>query len=185
MRNLWKQVRYRLEYLGVRALAGAVPRLPRRLSLALAWVLGELYYRIDGKGRAVALENLRLSFGDTLPPRRREQIARASFLNFARGMLDLFWARNLTPANFDRYMIVENYEHIREARDAHNGIIYLALHFGKPRMGESRGGASRACPRRWWRWISRTRRWTPVFNPGRVNTRATASSASTSRCYAC
>ncbi len=140
MRNLWKQVRYRLEYLGVRALAGAIPRLPRRLSLALAWVLGELYYRIDGKGRAVALENLRLSFGDALPPRRREQIARASFLNFARGMLDLFWARNLTPANFDRYMKVENYEHIREARDAHNGIIYLALHFGSHEWVSLAGG---------------------------------------------
>lgn len=130
MRNLWKQVRYRLEYVGLCALAEAIPRLSRRASLRLARVLGALYYRIDGKGRAVALENLRLSFGDTLDARRREAVARASYLNFARGMLDLFWARNLTPANFTDYIKVENLTTLLDAHAEHRGVILLALHFG-------------------------------------------------------
>ena len=140
MRNLWKQVRYRLEYFGVRALAGAIPRLPRRVMVALARVIGALHYRFDGKGRAVALENLRLSFGDTLDARRREEVARASFRNFALGMLDLFWARNLSPANFTRYITVENFDAARAVHAKHNGIIYLALHFGSQEWVSLTGG---------------------------------------------
>ena len=55
-------------------------------------------------------------------------------------MLDLFWARNLTPANFDRYMKVENFAFIRDAHTAHNGIIYLALHFGSHEWVSLAGG---------------------------------------------
>ena len=130
MRNLWKQVRYRLEYAGLRALAEFIPRLPRRACLLLARWLGTLYYRVDRRGRAVALENLRLSFGDALDPSKREATALASFQNFARGMLDLFWARNLTSANFERYIRVENFARVRAAHAEHHGIIYLAPHFG-------------------------------------------------------
>ena len=44
----------------------------------------------------MALENLRLTLGDTYSAAERDRIARASFQNFARAMLDLFWARRLT-----------------------------------------------------------------------------------------
>ena len=73
MRNLWKQVRYRLEYFGRPRAGRSDPAAARAGRVcALARVLGALYYRLDGTGRAVALENLRLSLGDTLDARRRE-----------------------------------------------------------------------------------------------------------------
>ena len=140
MRILWKQFRYRLEYLAVRALAETVPRLSRRGCVRLARFVGGLYYRLDGRGRAVALENLRLTFGDTLDAARREAIARESFRNFALGMLDLFWARNLSAENFTDYITVENYERIRAAHAEHRGVIYLAEHFGSHEWVSLTGG---------------------------------------------
>ena len=129
MKQLWKQLRYRLEYFGCRLLAGLIPRLPRRACLGLARVLGALYYRLDAKSRGVALENLRLALPE-LSPERREQIARGSFGNFARALLDLFWARRLTPANYREHITVEGFDAARALRDQHGGIILITPHLG-------------------------------------------------------
>ena len=140
MKVLWKQVRYRLEYFGCRVLSGLIPRLPRRVCVRVATVAGWLFYRLDGRSRAVALENLRLAFGNTYDTRQRDDIARRSFMNFARAMLDLFWARNLTPANFQRYIKLVNFDHVPAVHAQHGGIIFLALHAGSHEWVSLTGG---------------------------------------------
>ncbi len=130
MKTLWKQVRYRLEYFGCVALAGLIPLLPRRVCVGFANILGDLFYRLDRRSRAVALDNLRLTLSATHDAAARERIARASFRNFARAMLDLFWARNLTAGNHTRYFHVEGVEGLRAAHAQHGGVIFLALHAG-------------------------------------------------------
>lgn len=130
MRKLWKQVRYRLEYIGLRLLAETIPRLPRRASLALARGLGTLYYLFDHKTRAVALENLRLTLGAALDEIARERVARASFLNFSRAMVDLFWARNLTKENYARWTNPQGFEHAHEVVRKHGSVIFIVLHHG-------------------------------------------------------
>ena len=107
-----------------------MPRLPRCVCLALGNCLGRLYYRLDRRNRAVALENLRLCLGDTHSEAAREKIARASFGNFARAMLDLFWARRLTPQNYSRYMKLEGFEEAKALRERHGGIVFAVPHLG-------------------------------------------------------
>lgn len=140
MKRLWKQFRYRLEYFGCRLLAGLIPRLPRHVCLRLARGLGALYYRFDHKTRRVALENLRLTLGDTLDAAERERVARASFLNFARAMLDLFWARNLTPENYTRFLKLEGFEHAYKVQREHGSILFLAIHHGSQEWTHLAGG---------------------------------------------
>ena len=130
MRNLWKQVRYRLEFVGCWLLAVTIPHLPRRASLWLAHGLGILYYRFDHKTRAVALENLRLTLEATPDTAARERVARDSFLNASRAMVDLFWARNLTAANHQYYLNPQGFEHADAVRAKHGSAIFLALHHG-------------------------------------------------------
>ena len=130
MRHLWKQVRYRLEFVGCWLLAVTIPRLPRRTSLSLAWSLGTLYYRFDRKTRRVALENLRLTLGESLDAEARERVARASFLNFARTMIDLFWARNLNAGNYEYYLKPRGFEAAQAVYKEHKSIIFLVLHYG-------------------------------------------------------
>ena len=140
MKTLWKQVRYRLEYFGCVTLAGLIPLLPRRACVWLANRLGDLFYRFDRRSRAVALDNLRLTLGTTHDAAARERIARASFRNFARAMLDLFWARGLTADTYSRYFRVEGVEGLHAARTQHGGVIFLALHAGSHEWVALTGG---------------------------------------------
>ncbi len=140
MKTLWKQFRYRLEYHGCRFLAGSIPRLPRRACLWLAAVLGSLFYRFDRRSRRVALDNLRLALGDQFDPAARQRIARQSFKNFARAMLDLFWAANLTPDNYTRHIKLVDFHHVFDSHRQHGGMIYLSLHAGSHEWVSLTGG---------------------------------------------
>jgi len=127
----WKNVRYRLERHGLELLAWVIPRLSRRHCVQLGHVLGDLAGALDGRGRAVAHANLECAFGDRHTPAQRREIVRASYRNFVQTMLDLFWAQNVTPANYRDYLRLEGFETLRE-RHARSpgGSIFLCVHQG-------------------------------------------------------
>jgi lauroyl/myristoyl acyltransferase len=127
----WKRFRYRLEELGCRLLAAGIPRLPRAALLRLARALGALAFRFDARGRAVARENLACVFGGQLSARQRDTIARASYANFARTMLDLFWAARLGADDWSRWMRAEGFAEIRQRLEREGrGAVFLCVHQG-------------------------------------------------------
>jgi len=103
----WKQFRYHLEWLGVHALISIIPRLPRRACALLARAVGSAVFAIDGRGRRVAVANIEAAFGDRFSASERLRIGRESYQNFARTMLDLFWAPGLVRAGGDKYVDLE------------------------------------------------------------------------------
>lgn len=127
----WKEFRYRLEGLGVDLLARGIPRLSRRSCVRLANALGEIAYRVDGRGRAVALENLACAFGERFSPAQRAALARASYRNFLRTMLDLFWSANLTLENWRTWLEPVGFETLKErlAREE-RGAVFVCVHQG-------------------------------------------------------
>lgn len=127
----WKNFRYSLERGGLELLARGIPRLSRRACLGLSRICGDIAFACDRRGHAVALENLECALGQRYSPRQRRQIARDSYRNFARTMLDLFWAKNLTPANHREYLQLEGFDEFR-ARHARSpgGSIALCVHYG-------------------------------------------------------
>ena len=127
----WKNLRYRLERGGLDLLAWFIPRLSRRSCVWLSRLCGEIAWACDRRGRAVAEANLLCALGARFTPRQRRQVTRASYRNFARSMLDLFWAQNLTPANYHEYLHLEGFEEFRE-RHARSpgGSIVLTVHLG-------------------------------------------------------
>lgn len=127
----WKQFRYRLESRALEGLAWFWPRLSRDHAVKLALVLGDLAFALDGRGRAVALGNLECAFGDRFDAKQRRWLARLSYRNFVRTMLDLFWAPNLTPENWTDWLKLEGFEELR-ARHAQSkgGSILFCIHQG-------------------------------------------------------
>ena len=127
----WKAFRYRLEAACCQLLAAAIPRLSRRGCVRLANGLGALAFAVDRRGRAVALANLKFVFGDQYSEARRRQIAKASYQNFARTMLDLFWAVRLDEQNYAEWIRMEGLAAVREqmARDK-RGAVFSCSHFG-------------------------------------------------------
>lgn len=127
----WKRFRHRLEELGCRLLARLIPLLPRRSLIALADGMGALAFHLDARGRAVALQNLECVFGQRFTAAQRTEIARRSYRNFARTMLDLFWAARLDAGNWREWMQPEGFDAIRErlVREK-RGAIFLCVHQG-------------------------------------------------------
>jgi Bacterial lipid A biosynthesis acyltransferase len=110
MRRRWKQIRYRLEWLGLFLASKLIPFCSRRVCYHIAQSAGALLSFIDRRRYEVALNNLEVAFGDTLSPETRRKIARESFQHFARTMVDLLWSPRLTKENFSRYIELENFE---------------------------------------------------------------------------
>ena len=127
----WKDFRHRLEETGCGFLARWLPRLSRRRCVKLGNALGALAFLVDRRGRAVALGNIECAFGARFSDEQRIAMARASYQNFVRTMLDLFWAGALSPANFRDYMRVEGFDELRARLDREKrGAIFMCVHQG-------------------------------------------------------
>ncbi|MBE2181442.1 MAG: lysophospholipid acyltransferase family protein [Chthoniobacterales bacterium] len=135
-RALWRKlpflrrVRYRLEYAGLKLVAVLVPHLPWVAVRWLACVLGSVAFLFDRVGRAVALANIGMAFGGEKGPAEMRRIARDSYRNFARTMLELFWAENFTAENYHQYMVMEGWDQARRLNKEHKGGIFVCLHYG-------------------------------------------------------
>ena len=127
----WKNFRHRLEESGCRLLMWAVPKLSRRACMRLAHGLGAFAYLVDARGRGVALSNLECVFGDGYTPAQRRAIARASYQNFVRTMLGLFWMHRAWPADGPHLAQLEGFEALRAqlARER-RGTVFMCVHQG-------------------------------------------------------
>ncbi len=122
-------VRERLEYIGLSLLAGIIRFLPYGVLPRLANVLGPLVYRLDPRGRKVALANLDAAFGDHLTPAAKARIASASYATFARTMFELFWSPNLTETFVRRIATIEGVDLDPCHADPAQPVIYVCLHY--------------------------------------------------------
>ena len=129
----WKEYRYRLEWVACAALARGIPRLPRRACVVAAQALGWLAFYLDRKGRAVALANLGLVFGKRFSEAERKTIARGSYQNFARTVIDLFWAPRLTAENWRDYIEMAGESDWLvglQQLEKRQGVVSICIHWG-------------------------------------------------------
>jgi len=128
----WKTLRHYLERLLVIAGSRIVPHLTRTALLTLAKLLGTAAYHLDRRGRRTALENLRVASPGDWPDAQCHEIARASYQNFARTVLDLFWITNLTADNFQRWFVLDDRRPVPDRRPLSESppSIWVTLHLG-------------------------------------------------------
>jgi Kdo2-lipid IVA lauroyltransferase/acyltransferase len=99
--------------------------------MRLSQSLGTLAFRLDRRGRAVALSNLECVFGDRFSAAQRAQIAATSYRNFVGTMVDLFWGQRLTLENVRDWVEVEGREAIDARMKAEGcGAIFMSVHQG-------------------------------------------------------
>lgn len=127
---LLRRARYRAEFAGLKLIAWIVPRLPWSAVRGLARVLGSAAFFFDREGRAVTLANLETAFGSEKSAPELRRIGRDSYRQFARTMLELFWARNFTAENYRNCMVMEGWDQARRLNKEHNGGIFVCLHYG-------------------------------------------------------
>ncbi len=125
-----KKLRYFFEAAVVRFAAWLFPRLPRRLALMLARGCGSLACLADSRGRHTAMENLRCAFRGEKSEAELRRIARASYQNFARTFIDLFWSASLSRENWERHVRVRIDDPDAEAVARESGAVWVTPHFG-------------------------------------------------------
>lgn len=120
-----------LVYLISRLTLSAVRLLPREGAIRVLDALASLAYRLDSFHRRIARVNLVIAFPD-LSEREHDEIARKSFQNTARNLLEVSRMPRLTRetignvVQYDPEFGLNNFE---MARARGKGILYLTGHF--------------------------------------------------------
>jgi KDO2-lipid IV(A) lauroyltransferase len=130
MKSLWKSLRHELEWLGVGLLASLIPRLPRPIVYQFGRLAGSLAAFFDRGGWRVALSNLEAAFGDRFSAAEREQVARASYQQFAGTMIDLLWSPRITAENCYKLIEFQGLEELDRTIGLTNSYIAATCHYG-------------------------------------------------------
>ena len=132
----WKKIRGLFEIAACRLLAWWVPHLTRQSCIHLSNGIGTVAFKLDRRGREVALANVECALGLSLTDARRREIVHASYRNFARTMVDLFWSPALARPENRHWLRMEDWEPLRERLTrGKRGVVLVSLHFGNWEWG--------------------------------------------------
>jgi KDO2-lipid IV(A) lauroyltransferase len=104
--------------------------LPRRVLLALGAAVGALAGRIDRRHDAIARDNLRQAYGDTLDERERERIRRRCWRHFGRITFDALAFPTLDRSALGSILKIEGLDHARTALARGKGALVFSAHYG-------------------------------------------------------
>ncbi|NOU36528.1 MAG: lysophospholipid acyltransferase family protein [Kiritimatiellaceae bacterium] len=104
MAKFYRTLRRPFETAAFRVALAVIPRLPRRVILALAWAGGNLGFLFDRSGRQIGLANLDIAFGLSKSPEEKRTILRHSFITFTRTLLDVIWFGTKSKERLNRYV---------------------------------------------------------------------------------
>jgi len=123
-----KRLRFWLEAAGLRlgvAIVGLLPyRWLRPMGRCFAWVV----YRLDSRGRKVALSNLQCAFPGRFDDRQLRRMAEASYATFARTMLELLWAPRLNEKIYRSIVQIEGKEKHACFTDPSVPALFFCMH---------------------------------------------------------
>jgi len=121
-----KTIRYLLEYLLLRLVAGAVHIISWEKSLRLGELLGRIAFDLLGFRRRITLINLRLAFPQ-MPDEELFSLGRRSYQNLGRTFFDLL---KLSHSTLQRAIDFEGLDNLDRALKGGKGGIILSGHFG-------------------------------------------------------
>ncbi len=127
-----RRARHRVEAAVFQFLVWTICFIPRRVVLSFATFIGRIAGIFCVEDRRVAMANLDLAFGDSMPRARKKQLARGAFCNLSRTLFDLVRASKISRpemmklAEFDESQL----QHIRDLQAAKKGVILIIPHFG-------------------------------------------------------
>lgn len=114
----------------LKAAAFVLGHLPRGLALGIGRSLGRLGYRVAGKHRKIALDNLERAFGDSLTPAEKEAIAKKVFENLSSMLFEFTRIPWLNRERLDGIVECEGIERLNAALKKEKGVIVITGHMG-------------------------------------------------------
>ena len=127
-----------ISYWAWRITAALAQRLPVRPLYAFAVAMGEVGYLTWTTKRRIAKHNFSIVLGRPSTDREVAQVARRSFRNFAKYVVEIMRFPRLGVADFERLVTLEGWEHLRGAMAHGKGVIFVSIHFGNFELGGAR-----------------------------------------------
>jgi KDO2-lipid IV(A) lauroyltransferase len=123
-----------------RIAASLAQRLPSGLSYPAAVAGGELAYLLWRGRRRIAKENFAVVLARPIHDVEVARIARRSFRNFAKYLLEIMRFPRLRMDELQRIVAIDprSWGHLRQARDHGRGLIFVSMHFGNFELGGAR-----------------------------------------------
>jgi lauroyl/myristoyl acyltransferase len=105
-------------------------RLPLRRGYALAHVLAYIAYLGWPRGRNCLRENMRGVRGNDATMKEIDRLARQSFFNYAKYLVDFIRLPSLKPEDIKRRVTLQGWDNLEEALREGKGVILVGLHAG-------------------------------------------------------
>ncbi len=104
--------------------------LPFGFVLFLGKILGNIFYLVAKKQRERAINQMMPALG--MSRDESEKIARKSFINLTRNMLEILYMPNLNAKNVDEYVEIDELERnrIKDALAENHGVVVATAHIG-------------------------------------------------------
>jgi KDO2-lipid IV(A) lauroyltransferase len=115
-------------------------RLPSWISYPAAVIGGEIAYVFWIRRRRIAKENFAIVLDRPSDHRDVARVARRSFRNFAKYLVEIMRFPRLDVKDFERLVAVDarSWSYFRAARDHGRGLIFVSMHFGNFELGGAR-----------------------------------------------
>lgn len=117
-----------MQYKFVMFMSWLVCHLPYRLTMAVGWVLGNLYYLLIKKERERAVAQMMPAL--QISEKEARKTVRASFVNLARNVLEILYMPHLNEKNFHKFIEIDHLERMTDALAEGHGVVVLTGHIG-------------------------------------------------------
>jgi len=111
---------------------------PLRFAYWVGLRVADRYYSNDARGRAAVMANLRYILeykGVRAPEETLEKLARKTFQNFGKHMVDFFRTTRISRREVDRRVGLEHFEYVEEAQALDRGVLVVSAHLGSWEIG--------------------------------------------------
>lgn len=105
-------------------------RLPLSWSYALAGAIADLAYFMWPRGRHSAKKAMAQVLGEGASPSQVAQLARSSFRNYAKYIVDFLRFPKLRPEDIERLVRFDGWDGVDEALAEGKGALFVGLHLG-------------------------------------------------------
>lgn len=119
-----------LIYLLIRSFGFVINLLPESVALWIGRQVGHLMYVVDFEHRRVAMENLKIAFGQEKSEEERRFIAKKCFENLGMMAIEFFRIPQMDVETYQKKVTVEGLEQALKVLDEGKGALLLLGHFG-------------------------------------------------------
>ena len=109
-------------------------RLPCEFTLFLGKRLGDLFYYLDAKHKAVAYSNIKTALGGQIPPSGLSRITRKFYQDFGQTLMEVFIFPLVDKKYLDKYITIEGLDNIARGFKRGKGVILTVVHEGSWEM---------------------------------------------------